>query len=146
MTSDIAEQLRAWAEPISSGYEVPRAAVTLYAAADEIEALRSRLAEYELLKRAVNESGDCLPTCDANAHDDHCPNVNMHVVLQDQQRKVERLRSRLAEVTKLAYIFNAEAEALLRDIAEMRVPVLPSRFMDESMAEAARAHLARKQP
>ena len=36
----------------------------------------------------------------------------------------------------------AEAEALLRDIAEMRVPVLPSRFMDESMAEAARAFLA----
>ena len=36
----------------------------------------------------------------------------------------------------------AEAEALLRDIADMRVPVLPSRFMDESMAEAARAFLA----
>jgi hypothetical protein len=37
----------------------------------------------------------------------------------------------------------AEAEALLLDIAEMRVSVLPSRFMDESMAEAARAYLAR---
>jgi hypothetical protein len=47
--------------------------------------------------------------------------------------EIESLRSRLAE-----------AEALLMDIAEMRVPVLPSRFMDESMAEAARAYLARK--
>jgi hypothetical protein len=48
MTSDIVEQLRAWAEPISSGYEVPRAAVTLYEAADEIERLT---AENEALRK-----------------------------------------------------------------------------------------------
>ena len=45
MTSDIVEQLRAWAEPISSGYEVPRAAVTLYEAADEIERLQREIAD-----------------------------------------------------------------------------------------------------
>jgi hypothetical protein len=50
----------------------------------------------------------------------------------DAGSEIESLRSRLAE-----------ADALLLDIAEMRVPVLPSRFMDESMAEAARAYLAR---
>jgi uncharacterized protein involved in exopolysaccharide biosynthesis len=48
----------------------------------------------------------------------------------DAEADNKSLRSRLAE-----------AEALLRDIAEMRVPVLPSMFMDESMAEAARAFL-----
>ncbi len=53
MTSDIVEQLRAWAEPISSGYEVPRAAVTLYEAADEIESLRSRLADAEREARVL---------------------------------------------------------------------------------------------
>ena len=42
MTTDIrslALQLRAWSEPIASGYEVPAAARTLHAAADAIEAL-----------------------------------------------------------------------------------------------------------
>ena len=57
MTSDIVEQLRAWAEPISSGYEVPRAAVTLYEAADEIESLRSRLAEAEARRASKLQTG-----------------------------------------------------------------------------------------
>jgi hypothetical protein len=67
-------------------------------AANESSGYAKRLADYETLKRAINESGDCLPTCDSYAHDDHCPNVNMHVVLQDQQREVESLRSRLAKL------------------------------------------------
>jgi hypothetical protein len=60
MTSDIVEQLRAWAEPISSGYEVPRAAVTLYEAADEIESLRSRLAETTGQLDAANKHVEIL--------------------------------------------------------------------------------------
>lgn len=59
--------------------------------------------------------------------------------------EIERLRSQLAGMEDL-YVQACEqrddAVALLRDIAEMRVHVLPSRFMDESMAEAARAFLA----
>ena len=68
---------------------------------EESESLRSRLADYELLKRAVNETGDCLPDCDSYAHNEQCPNVNNHVVLQDKQREIESLRSRLAEDEKL---------------------------------------------
>ena len=63
----------------------------------EIERLRAEVARYELLKRAVNESGDCLPTCDSAAHDKRCPNVNMHVALEDQQHEIERLRGLLRE-------------------------------------------------
>jgi hypothetical protein len=71
-----------------------------------------------------------------------------------QVAEVERLTAENAALREERALIiqraeNAEAalvasDALLRDIAEMRVPVLPSRFMDESMAEAARAHLARK--
>lgn len=62
-------------------------------------------------------------------------------------QRAENAEAALADVTELytqACEQRDDADALLRDIAEMRVPVLPSRFMDESMAEAARAHLARR--
>jgi hypothetical protein len=64
-------------------------------------------------------------------------------------QRAENAEAALEHVTELytqACEQRDDADALLMDIAEMRVPVLPSRFMDESMAEAARAHLARKQP
>ena len=82
------------------------------ALAAENATLRSRLADYELLKRAVNETGDCLPDCDSYAHNEQCPNVNNHVVLQDKQREIESLRSRLAEAEKANGELNIEVSRL----------------------------------
>jgi hypothetical protein len=44
-SESIVRQLRAWSEPIASGFEVPAAASTLHRAADEIERLRASNAE-----------------------------------------------------------------------------------------------------
>lgn len=55
MTPDIrnlALQLRAWSEPIASGYEVPAAARTLHAAAGALEAMAG---EVERLKSQRDE-------------------------------------------------------------------------------------------
>lgn len=62
MTTDIrnlALQLRAWSEPIASGYEVPAAARTLHAAADALEAMAG---EVERLTRRLDDAlkGDVL--------------------------------------------------------------------------------------
>ena len=55
-------------------------------------------------------------------------------LIAQQDAEIASLRARLAE-----------ADALLRDIAEMRVTAIPSMFMDESMAAAARAYLSHKE-
>lgn len=120
MTSDIVERIT---EYLSAGglfnpelMEHDKVRDMVIQCRDEIESLRSQLAKLQ--------GGEaCCVTHGEGACQLTCVKCN------------DELRSRLAE-----------ANALLRDIAEMRVPVLPSRFMDESMAEAARAHLARKQP
>lgn len=84
------------------GCRVPGYSHAAYCPEGRVEDLRSRLADYELLKRAVNETGDCLPDCDSYAHNEQCPNVNNHVVLQDKQREIESLRSRLDELREAA--------------------------------------------
>lgn len=84
-----AEAAKYWQDGIY-GAAPSGAVAVLGTCINEFERLRS---DYDLLKRAVNESGDCLPACDADGHAEQCPNVNIHVVLQDQQREVEYLRT-----------------------------------------------------
>ena len=84
-----AEAAKYWQDGIY-GAAPSGAVAALGTCINEFERLRS---DYDLLKRAVNESGDCLPACDADGHAEQCPNVNIHVVLQDQQREVEYLRT-----------------------------------------------------
>jgi hypothetical protein len=110
MTSDIVERIT---EYLSAGglfnpelMEHDKVRDMVIQCRDEIESLRSRLAEAEYQWKYW------MGVADDNG--------------------IKSIKARLAE-----------AEALLLDIAEMRVSVLPSRFMDESMAEAARAYLAR---
>jgi hypothetical protein len=70
-SESIVRQLRAWSEPIASGFEVPAAASTLHRAADEIERLRASNAELvEALKECLafatrNELGNFATRCRA---------------------------------------------------------------------------------
>lgn len=107
------------------------------------DALRSRLADYELLKRAVNETGDCLPDCDSYAHNEQCPNVNNHVVLQDKQREIESLRARLAEDEVLIAKGLAVVHDFLPNIG--RCVLQDYQRMNEFCCEAA-ARAAMKRP
>ena len=118
---------------------------------EESESLRSRLADYELLKRAVNETGDCLPDCDSYAHNEQCPNVNNHVVLQDKQREIESLRSRLASTQlELTHAANTcagqqrraeDAEARLADLeAERELIVQRAENAEAALEEADERH------
>jgi hypothetical protein len=45
MTDDLVKRLRAWAEPVTLGYEVPAAGQVLFDAADRIEQQERYLAE-----------------------------------------------------------------------------------------------------
>jgi chromosome segregation ATPase len=122
MTSDIVEQLRAWAEPISSGYEVPRAAVTLYEAADEIESLRSRLADLEAERALIIQRAENAEAALVEAEQEY----------QDARVVREQLEARLAE-------------ALLRE-ARTLCSIVALDFDSDEQAVISRidAHLARE--
>ncbi|MBT1154310.1 hypothetical protein J1C56_01760 [Aminobacter anthyllidis] len=47
MTDKIADELRAWAPLIGSGYECPAASIAMHRAADELDAKDKRIAELE---------------------------------------------------------------------------------------------------
>lgn len=80
MSENIVRQLRAWAEPIASGFEVPAAAATLHRAADEIERLRASNAE---LVAALKEMLAKHPVCSRPIGQDGSP-ARRH---QDEQRE-----------------------------------------------------------
>lgn len=63
----------------------------------ERDALRAEVANYEVLKRAVNEStNECSTQCDEHGHAGDCPANNSARWLEDQQREIESLRAELA--------------------------------------------------
>ena len=97
MTSDIGEQLRAWAEPISSGYEVPRAAVTLYEAADEIERLTAENAALRaeralIIQRAENAEAALVAEVAKNGR--HA----MRVTIAQLEARLQKVMARCADL------------------------------------------------
>lgn len=98
MTTDIrnlALQLRAWSEPIASGYEVPAAARTLHAAAAALEAMAG---EIEQLSSALEGADQDVQT---------------------RLLKVEAERDRLQLALSSLRSDNARMKAALEEIADI---------------------------
>lgn len=80
----------------------------------QVATLGKQVADYDLLRRAVNEStNECLPGCSSYGHADGCPTDDPARWLADQQRVIEESR---AQVASLA----ASLEAANRTIALVR--------------------------
>jgi hypothetical protein len=75
MTDDLVTRLRAWAELVSIGYEVPAAGQVMFDAADEIERLRQKAAPDTVL---------WLSYCEKK------------MALEDAREEIETLRAEIA--------------------------------------------------
>jgi hypothetical protein len=84
-------------------------------AADALEATVQQLENYEVLKRAVNEStNECGPNCDEYGHGDDCPSCNSARWLEDQQREIERLLRVEVKYTNLCNVLNEQTAEIER--------------------------------
>lgn len=71
-------------------------------AATDCHAAEVQVADYELLKSAVNEnSGECLPNCDSCGHEEGCEYVSMSATMIIQQKKIVALEAQVARLTEL---------------------------------------------
>lgn len=98
----------------------------------EVERLTRELVDYDLLKRAVNEStNECGPDCDSHGHGDSCPANDGARWLIDQQKEIDRLRGLLRD--GIVYVVNCALD-----------PEQPKEFKDKAFAwsRSAQASLA----
>lgn len=85
-----------------------------------VDAYSAAVAELNLLKRAVNDGSDCLPTCNSHAHDEKCTFADTGNRLIEMQMEIERLRSGNATLTEAM----EEAQRIVKNDGSMFAAIM----------------------